>query len=85
MPVVNSESSTATGVSSEAVSADSDSAHFLATVLERTLNSVRDASQNDSNLQFINRMTTARKLPSFAESPWLNLKEVYELTTEGRV
>ena len=69
---------------SSATSADSTVSQQLVNVFEKVLQSVRDGSMSGSNVHMMNRMTTAKNLPSFSGNPleWLNFKEVYELTTE---
>ena len=56
----------------------------LTDIFQKLLNSVRDANSGGNNLQIINRMTTAKRLPCFSGIPleWINFKDVYELTTE---
>ena len=56
----------------------------LVLALEKTLNSVRDNSVSEGNERFVNRMTTAKSLPSFFGDPleWSNFKDVYALSTE---
>lgn len=56
----------------------------LAEVLERTLNSIRDASLGEGNSRLVNRLTTAKALPQFSGDPleWHHFKEAYQLSSE---
>ena len=62
----------------------SDPSLILASALEKLLNTMRATSMNEESLRLLNRMTTAKSLPTFAgnQSEWLNFKEVYYHTTE---
>lgn len=55
----------------------------LADVLERTFNSFRERSNNENNSRLVNRLTTAKELPTFSGDPfeWLHFKEEYELSS----
>lgn len=61
-----------------------DSAAYLARAIEDTLRSVREASMGETNSRFVNRLTSAGKLPSFSGDPleWKHFEQSYRLTTE---
>ena len=61
-----------------------DSSERVVAAIERTLNAMRDASINDGNSLLVNRLTTAKDLPSFSGNTleWLYFKEAFKLSSE---
>ncbi|XP_076660139.1 uncharacterized protein LOC143363448 [Halictus rubicundus] len=62
-----------------------DAAAHLAQAIANTLKSVREASMGEGNSRFVNRLTSAGKLPTFSGDPleWIHFKESYRLTELG--
>ncbi|XP_076660490.1 uncharacterized protein LOC143363843 [Halictus rubicundus] len=61
-----------------------DPATRLAEAIENTLLAVRESSASEANSRLVNRLTSAKALPTFSGDPfeWLHFKEAYELTSE---
>ena len=55
----------------------------LVEVLERTFNSLQNSSLSNGNSRLVNRLTTAKNLPTFAGDAleWFNFKKAYESST----
>ncbi|XP_076385089.1 uncharacterized protein LOC143263989 [Megachile rotundata] len=63
-----------------------DPADRLSAAIERTLAAVREASlAGERSSRLVNRLTTAKALPSFSGDPleWLHFKEAYILSSES--
>ena len=56
----------------------------LAHAIINHTNSIRDSSLPNENTRFVNRMTSAKYLPTFTGDPldWLHFKQAYDMSTE---
>ena len=66
------------------VQSNEDSVRQLASALHSTLINFRYTSLSENNSRLVNRLTSARSLPTFSGeiSEWMHFKDTFELTSE---